>query len=651
MFSIRPTAALAALCLLLTSCGGGEPDADTPQAQPLAAARKSAVASPYAGVEVEHAVRQLFNFAEYRYGAYFPASQPTQESSGFIYRYYPTSQAYLGVAVNVTPGDGLIEGGVYVKGGVFGSVPRYLGQLTNFIAPVATDFAAAQGQVTPAGGTLATPGGEVALEFDSGALETSLQVAIAPITLAGVVGNAAQVTPAPTPLWTQSRLWMKYSSAKIPPGWSYWGLSLAARSGANWVDVPTLLDETTETLVGNITSLSTFGIKTAQPAGVTNPSGFVHWPFTFYWEMDQGCWRTTNDPQYNWRLGELAKRLFKLASAPGTGTGCVINPYMTAGHSRFQPTLESHPGIDFRADSPVPVYAIAEGQVELATLDAASHQSTLIIRSTIAGSTYRIAYQHCQAMPHFRGSTNLGMLAVGTTVKEGDQVCVSGSVGAITPHLHVEAKRMGMDQNRLAVMQASHCTGLSFLGYNGPQGEYDALRSGCSTQYLKLNTIDPSMLVIQPVTKGWGAFANGEAREPGDVYTLPPSPQGNWHETHMLATPIPLASMPAGFTLAFFSTNNPQAAPTLRLATRFPPWDPCFTTTALGSMVSGTLTVNGVTGTYTNYAASGLNFIVQQPAGCNRTITLADYDLVALAPILDDTTDAVWIAKGVGVLP
>lgn len=69
---------------------------------------------------------QLFAFAELRYPQHFsPVGRPTQELQGYLVRYYPDTNTYLG----------LKDGSVYVYGTRFGVGIVRVGLLTDFITP------------------------------------------------------------------------------------------------------------------------------------------------------------------------------------------------------------------------------------------------------------------------------------------------------------------------------------------------------------------------------------------------------------------------------------------------------------------------------------------------------------------------------------
>ena len=109
-------------------CGAGMIDA--------AAAALSVVQ----GVPLSESAGQLLDFGEQAYAVYFPGHPATQEAAPFRYRHYLGSGAYLGVVVNSD--SDYVLGGVYVMGGPFGSVPRFVGRVTDFITPRASAQAA-----------------------------------------------------------------------------------------------------------------------------------------------------------------------------------------------------------------------------------------------------------------------------------------------------------------------------------------------------------------------------------------------------------------------------------------------------------------------------------------------------------------------------
>jgi uncharacterized delta-60 repeat protein len=154
VFRVATSALIAAV---LAACGG----ADSPTAAPRQDATTAAAAmaapssqapqlqrpdaralalSTGAVVDAHDAARQLFEFAEQRFPNYFSAPTPvaTASLSPFDFRYYAGSGSYLGVVIGA--GTPYADGGVYVMGGAFGNAPAYVGQLLDFITPLAPGF-------------------------------------------------------------------------------------------------------------------------------------------------------------------------------------------------------------------------------------------------------------------------------------------------------------------------------------------------------------------------------------------------------------------------------------------------------------------------------------------------------------------------------
>lgn len=118
-FATLSSAILLAFGLDLTLVTAGAHAADAPAIDPA------------------EAVRQLMDFAEAQYPAYFPSHPATLTAQPFAYRHYGETGVYLGVATQQN--SPYTYGGVYVLGGPFGGAPVFVGHLTNFIKPV-TDY-------------------------------------------------------------------------------------------------------------------------------------------------------------------------------------------------------------------------------------------------------------------------------------------------------------------------------------------------------------------------------------------------------------------------------------------------------------------------------------------------------------------------------
>ena len=111
--------------MLVAACGGSSDPGDNHAPLDAAPLRGSASTD---GVTAD----QLMNAAENAYHQYFPSHAETHFEAPFLYRYYPETNAYLGVVVDGDPrySNSFILNGVYVMGGPFGpvGVVRYQGQ-------------------------------------------------------------------------------------------------------------------------------------------------------------------------------------------------------------------------------------------------------------------------------------------------------------------------------------------------------------------------------------------------------------------------------------------------------------------------------------------------------------------------------------------
>lgn len=109
------TAAALAAALLAACGGGGEP------APPTAAPQRHRLeATPAAATP---AATTLFDWAERRYPEFFPSHRQDQSFAPYVYRFYPETGIYMGVA----------EDQVYVMGGPFGGQPLRVGRVSDFL--------------------------------------------------------------------------------------------------------------------------------------------------------------------------------------------------------------------------------------------------------------------------------------------------------------------------------------------------------------------------------------------------------------------------------------------------------------------------------------------------------------------------------------
>lgn len=189
----------------LAACGGGstvEVGVDLAASAPPSAAapRESALAVSTGGtVSPEEAARQLMDYGQSQFPAFFPGQAATTTLAPFVYRYFAPTGTYLGVVVQA--GTSYPLGGVYVMGGSFGTAPTYVGQLTDFITPLVPAF-----ELTPAADKVqVTQGGSTTLRLDvtrlrgfEGAVQLTLQGLPAGVTAPAVTlpsqATSVQVT-------------------------------------------------------------------------------------------------------------------------------------------------------------------------------------------------------------------------------------------------------------------------------------------------------------------------------------------------------------------------------------------------------------------------------------------------------------------------
>ena len=133
VFDLTPHRVCLALAgsLALSACGGGS---DTPaEAAPSVKGRSLRQPAPLAAVAADssiapaEAARQLMNFGEQKFPAFFPGHASTLSFGPYLYRYYAESGNYLAVA----------NGQVFVSGSSFGAELLNLGPLGNYYTPVA----------------------------------------------------------------------------------------------------------------------------------------------------------------------------------------------------------------------------------------------------------------------------------------------------------------------------------------------------------------------------------------------------------------------------------------------------------------------------------------------------------------------------------
>jgi hypothetical protein len=127
--------------IALAACGGGESE-NISSEKVIKVLRAQATTIYGDNLSISSAATKLLDFAEKSFPEYFPDEQKDITGADFIYRYYPTTQIYIGIALISGP---FIQGNVYVVGPAFSNTldnPQNVGPITNYInvtntAPVA----------------------------------------------------------------------------------------------------------------------------------------------------------------------------------------------------------------------------------------------------------------------------------------------------------------------------------------------------------------------------------------------------------------------------------------------------------------------------------------------------------------------------------
>ncbi len=196
------------------------------------------------------------------------------------------------------------------------------------------------------------------------------------------------------------------------------------------VDLPTIDDDTRRAGVGGTAEELSFGILAGNSREILNS--------THQWleRLD----REINLQKESYK--EIEKKLdfnetflqHLPAIKPATGR---YNP--NSYGRRRHPVLgimHMHEGIDVACDVGTPVYATADGTVEIAGRTNGGYGRVIIINH---GYGYKSLYAHL--------SSNI-MIKPGQKVKRGDVIALSGRSGLVTgPHLHYEVIYNGVKQN------------------------------------------------------------------------------------------------------------------------------------------------------------------------------------------------------------
>ena len=211
-----------------------------------------------------------------------------------------------------------------------------------------------------------------------------------------------------------------------------------------------------------------------------------------------GC--LTTDAAYNQKVERFAQRVLRSFSST---VGCITNPWLYSPYGYFG--LEVHAGLDLRIRNPsssAPVvdpsnyptaYPVWAGRVVTQSLAPESGRSTLVIETRMGDSSYRVFYLHCA----------LHYVTLGQTVTQETPLCLTGSVGADAPHLHIEVKKEG---------SPDYDFGTSATNFTALTGRHCNASEACTRADIISRTIDPvDLLDIESnsaVSWTTGAYAN-----------------------------------------------------------------------------------------------------------------------------------------------
>lgn len=373
---------------------------------------------------------------------------------------------------------------------------RLLGKLGSTLTVTIRGGAKAVG---PQGGSVVMPGGTARVELPPSALDGTQVITVEPAPddqRIGRLGNfAVRIGPEGLTFAVPVSVVAKYKPSFLPVDVDPSNLRLGFLTDNDVTEIDSEVDEVEGTVRARTTHFSTWVLSAIKSSEYRGPN----WgnPQT-RWSVSSGCLRRSASGKTK-DIEALSKALFNLPGSVNfdsyVGNGCVTEPYFADGYSQDTYPwdvnntpigLENHAGVDFRARTPVPVYAVAPGVVKVAALNAAIGRSTLIIESQIASKTYWVFYLHC--------STH--SVSVSSSVRAGQQVCLTGSVGSAAPHLHFEVKLKGGDLDASGLdweraLSGSHCPGGQFYSYSGTTGGFDKLSAGCPKAQVALRTVDP----------------------------------------------------------------------------------------------------------------------------------------------------------------
>jgi len=321
------------------------------------------------------------------------------------------------------------------------------------------------GNVGPAGGTIATPSGNVTLNVPPGALDNVVSITIRESNLSGDIGAIGQIYdfgPDGLRFKTPVHMKLKYDPSSIPSGINETDLQLASFSANGWELIGSLvLDKTNHVLEGDIVHFSPYGLayRNTYPITLVKETDFAgNLAQSFRIPVgDDGVTDSGNDVSLlsidNFTNFQYPKIRFNNASPSNRWYVSVafnVNRWLNNGWSN-EPSLNDasyydnrwyHPGEDWNittggnTDEGKLVHAVANGIV---LFNGWKWGNTIILGHKLSsGEIIASLYAHLQERPN---------LSVTQTVIKGEVIGKVGQTGTDGgSHLHFElAKGIGAD--------------------------------------------------------------------------------------------------------------------------------------------------------------------------------------------------------------
>lgn len=372
------------------------------------------------------------------------------------------------------------------------------------------------------GGRVAVPDGSAVLTVPAGALAAPTAISITQVAASSVAGLPADEVLGATltklsadlaTLVVPAELAIRLAPQWLQGNWALSAYQIAQWDGRGWIRLATTADAQTGTLKAQVSSivvptvaLSVVGVaERAKPLATATTSSGTYAVIgaeppeaspDYTWRKAKSECLHTIDAGYNDSLARLSRALFGVE--PSADKGCVTNPYLGGDYARFVTNMPHHAGLDFRATKGAPVYTPLDGTVVEQRLDESAGDSTLTIKSRIGEKDYFLLFLHCSSHDLVRNGEKKGKLAKGDQILTGDQVCLSGGVGAGVPHLHFEIKRVDRDKDPASPTkepsESDPYPGVNLLAMSPGRGACASAGATCTLDLVRANTMDPAIV-------------------------------------------------------------------------------------------------------------------------------------------------------------